>query len=379
MATVRFLHTADWHLGAGFGSLSEDVASVRQQQQRDCIAWLVERAVDPQSRVDVFLMAGDVFDTPDPSPRDIGFFESQLRRLFEAEVQTFIIPGTGGHDAYRSGGVWDRVNLHGACLFRGAAFDGKAVDGFGDLVVWGVACDPARPDANLLASAAELRNSGRSIGLYHGGLAGRYEQEGERGNAFQEEDVQRAPFNYLALGHFHRVASVLDGAKKKAYYPGSPTATGFRSSELGTRHVLEGQLLDDGQVILSRVEVPLAWGTHRAERLDCSRLSLEEINEQLRSWADQNAYMTVALSGIVAKEVMAEARELEQRHRNDFGYLRLSLDFEDLSDAEESEYLRLFRERALEAIEKETDAERKAVLREALILGTEALLRGGAR
>jgi DNA repair exonuclease SbcCD nuclease subunit len=379
MATLRFLHTADWHLGTGFGSLPNDVALHRRNQQYDCIGWLVRRALEPQTAVEMFLIAGDVFDTPNPSATDTGFLEDQLRRLSEGNVQTYVIPGTGGHDAYRPGGLWERLNLHGAHLFRQEAFACETVAGFEDVTVWGIACGPARPDINLLAKAAELNTAARSIGLYHGGLAGRYEQEGERGNAFQVEDVERAPFNYLALGHYHRLTPVIERPKKKAYYPGSPTALGFRDSELGKRYAIEGTLLDDGGVTVSPVEVPSVFGAHCAAILDCTRLSLDEINERLRKWAGSDTYMTMSLRGIVTPDVMAEAREIEQRHRDNFGYLRLSLEFEDLTAADENEYLRLFREHTHKAIEEASDEEQKALLREALMLGTEALLRGGTR
>lgn len=379
MCSVRFIHTGDWHLGAGFGSLPKDVTSERQRQQRRCVEWLIERAVGSNPQVDLLLIAGDVFDTPAPGPAEVGFLESQLRRLSEADVQTFIIPGTGGHDAYRSQGVWDRVDLSGAHLFREAVFREENVEGFEDVKVWGVACDPARPDVNLLSSAAALTMPGRSIGLYHGGLAGRCEQEGERGNAFQAGDVQRAPFDYLALGHYHRLTAVLNGPRKKAYYSGSPTAIGFRDSELGPRHFLQGQLSEDGAVTLSEEQIPSQFGLHRAETLDCTHLSLGEVSRWLAEKADPNTYMTVSLTGIVPPEVMSQAREVEEQHRNSFGYLKVSLAFEDLSAAEENEYLRLFRERAAREIEDEPGDARRAVLEEALLLGTEALLRGAKR
>jgi DNA repair exonuclease SbcCD nuclease subunit len=377
MATLRFMHTADWHLGAGFGAFPEDVASVRRRQQRECIEWLVARAIAPGTRVDVLLIAGDVFDSPKPSPSEVGFFESQLERLTEAGIQVFMIPGTGGHDAYRPSGLWDRMNLHGAHVFREGAFTAKPVAGCDEVTVWGAACDPGRPDQNLLAAAAHLSTSGLSIGLYHGGLAGRYEQEGEKGNAFVQGDVEHAPFSYLALGHYHRLAQVLDTPTRKAFYCGAPTATGFRSSELGGRFGITGELSEKGTVTVSPVE--LSFGIHRAEVLDCTRRSLAEMNEQFRQWADPNVYVTVSLKGVVTPDIMAHARELEQQHRDSYGYLRVSLEFEDLSGAEENEYLRLFRQRASEAVAQETDEERRALLREALVLGTEALLQGGGR
>jgi len=379
MRTLRFLHTADWHLGAGFGSLPEDVASRRCEQQRQCITRLVERAVASDRPVDIFLVAGDVFDTPDPAPSAIGFFEAQLKKLADAQVQVFISAGTAGHDAYRPGGLWDRVELSGAQLFRERVFTSAPVRRFPDVTVWGVACDPAKPGQNLLATAADLPAYAPSIGLYHGGFSGIYKHEGERGNAFEQDDVKRAPFTYLALGHYHRRAAVLDTPTKKAFYPGAPTAISFRDSELGERYALEGELSENGEVTVSEIEIPRQFGVHRKEVLDCTRLSLEEIQEQFRHWAGRNIYMMLSLGGVVTPEIMGKAGELEEHHQDNYGYLEARPEFEDLSGAEENRYLQLFRERVRQEITQETDEESRAVLREALSLGAEALLRGGGR
>ena len=379
MRMLRFLHTADWHLGAGFGSLPTEVASRRSQQHHDCIEWLIQRAVAADSPVDVFLIVGDVFDSPDPSPSDVGFLERQLKKLAEAEVQVFLNPGTTGHDAYRPGGLWDKAELGGAHIFRDAVFTSEPVGKFPNVTVWGVACDPARPDQNLLATAADLPAAAPCIGLYHGGLSGRYEHEGERGNAFEQDDVERAPFTYLALGHYHRRTQVLDTPGKKAFYPGSPTAISFRDSELGERYALDGELSESGEVTLSPLRIPPEFGVHRKESLDCTGLSLEEIQEQFRQWAGPNVFMTATLQGVVPSDTMAGARKLEDTHRDAYGYLKVSPEFEDLSGAEENPYLQLFREHVRQEIAQETDEESKQVLREALRLGTEALLRGGGK
>ena len=379
MARLRFVHTADWHLGAGFGTLPEDVAEVRRRQQRESIGSIVQCAVAPATRADLFLVAGDIFDTPRPDPSAVAFFESQLRCLAEAGVQVFMVPGTSGHDAYRANGIWERTELYGAHLFRDPVFTSKIPVGFDDLAVWGIACDPSRPDENLLATAAGLDASPHSIGLYHGGLSGGFEGETERGNTCSRDDIERAPFRYLALGHYHRLNTVFDAPEKKAFYPGSPTAVSSSFSELGKRYAVAGELSGSGDLAVSPLELLPSFGIHEAKTLDATRLSLSEINEQLREWADPNTFMTVSLIGIVPPEIMAEARQLEQQHRNNYGYLRLSLDFNDLSGAEENEYLRLFREHARKAIEEAEDEGGKALLREGLMLGTEALLHRGRR
>ncbi|HLV17579.1 MAG TPA: exonuclease subunit SbcD, partial [Pseudomonas sp.] len=55
---MRLLHTSDWHLGQHFMGKS------RQAEHQAFCAWLLEQV--RQHRVDVVLIAGDIFDTGAP-------------------------------------------------------------------------------------------------------------------------------------------------------------------------------------------------------------------------------------------------------------------------------------------------------------------------
>ena len=88
---MRILHTADWHLGHTLRDHS------RQREHAHFLQWLVATAIE--RRVDVILIAGDVFDSANPPPaawKQWFEFLGALKRAMPA-VQVVII--AGNHDS----------------------------------------------------------------------------------------------------------------------------------------------------------------------------------------------------------------------------------------------------------------------------------------
>ena len=86
---MRFLHTADWHLGRSFYNISliEDQAHVLNQ--------LIDIA--RETKPDVLLVAGDIYDRAMPPTDAVELLDEVLCRLIlELEVPVFII--AGNHD-----------------------------------------------------------------------------------------------------------------------------------------------------------------------------------------------------------------------------------------------------------------------------------------
>ena len=87
---MRFLHTADWHLGRQFHNVSliEDQAHALDQ--------LV--AVVNDGGIDAVLIAGDVFDRAVPPPEAVNLLGDVLGRIvLGAGVPVFMI--AGNHDS----------------------------------------------------------------------------------------------------------------------------------------------------------------------------------------------------------------------------------------------------------------------------------------
>jgi len=90
---LRIIHTADVHLGARHDDLGEQAAAHRGRQAAAFTA-AVDLAL--AEKVDLFLVAGDLFDSNVQPRRSVEFVAAQLKRLATARIRSVIVPGT--HD-----------------------------------------------------------------------------------------------------------------------------------------------------------------------------------------------------------------------------------------------------------------------------------------
>src|SRR5262245_204583 len=133
---LRIIHTADVHLGARHDDLGEQ-ASTQRERQFAAFKAAVDLALG--ERADLFLIAGDLFDSNVQPRRSVERVAAELARLVQARIRTVIIPGT--HDCY------DRASIYRA--YDLAAMAGTtAGDGFVTVV------DPDRPVVRLDALGA---------------------------------------------------------------------------------------------------------------------------------------------------------------------------------------------------------------------------------
>jgi DNA repair protein SbcD/Mre11 len=86
---MRFLHTADWHIGKPIRSRS------RLDEYAAALDELLRIAKD--GRVDAVLIAGDVFDTPSPPPEAERLVYDFLARLIPERIACVLIAGNHDH------------------------------------------------------------------------------------------------------------------------------------------------------------------------------------------------------------------------------------------------------------------------------------------
>jgi DNA repair protein SbcD/Mre11 len=236
---MRFLHTADWHLGRTFHG--EDLLS----HQTAWAQWLVGLA--REERVDAVLVAGDLYDRALPPVDAVALADELLGRLTEIAPVVVI---AGNHDSPQrlrfGAGLLARAGLH----LRTDPLDCATPVVLGGVAVYGLpylepdlaraalGCE-ARGHAAVLGAAmarvrADLarRPAGtRSVVLAHAFVAGAQPSDSERdlavGGAASVPASTFAGVDYVALGHLHAPQRV--GANGR--YAGSPVAFSF--SEAG--------------------------------------------------------------------------------------------------------------------------------------------------
>ncbi|GAC1348334.1 MAG: hypothetical protein NVSMB27_15810 [Ktedonobacteraceae bacterium] len=91
---VTVVLTADNHLGYNFFGQSARKREEGQQRLRRAFQQATDFAVG--QGVDLFIQAGDLFDTPTPDERDRSFVAARLAQLRQADVRVFVVGGV--HD-----------------------------------------------------------------------------------------------------------------------------------------------------------------------------------------------------------------------------------------------------------------------------------------
>src|SRR5437588_2681290 len=102
--TITVVFTADNHLGYTTFGQQPVKCEERQQRLRHAFQQATDFAVG--QGVDLFIQAGDLFDSTTPSERDRSFVAARLAQLRQAGIRTFALGGVHDtpRDAYSSQG-----------------------------------------------------------------------------------------------------------------------------------------------------------------------------------------------------------------------------------------------------------------------------------
>ncbi len=258
---MRFLHTADWHVGKtlrGRSRMDEHAAALAEVTR-----------VAQAAKVDAVLVAGDVFDSPAPAPEAEKLVYDFLARLLHERIACVVI--AGNHDHPKKLGalssLLEGLRIHVRPEVRPPA-DGGVVglasrDGKEEAKVAVLpfvperrvvdACSVMGPEAGwyetyaqrieqiLAALVADLTPATVNLVLGHllvdGARRGTGERELHLGQAYGVNPQQLpASVQYVGLGHLHRPQEIV--APAKTCYAGSLLELDFGEQEQDKRVVV---------------------------------------------------------------------------------------------------------------------------------------------
>ncbi len=309
MDRFTLIHTADVHLG-----LSGEAFGARAVEHRQLLREAFVRVIDRclEQRVNLLLVAGDLFDSDRPAPKTVEFVRSQLARLGRADppVETVILPGT--HDPLTEGSVyadWLRAGLpRHVHILRDPAGAPVALAEGEALVHGGPGC--------LQLSADD--SAAFNIGAIHASL-----QLGHlvtsREPFLLPHDIAETRMNYLALGHWHRFGDYSTGGVT-ALYSGSPEILAIDQTERG--HAVQVELRRGG---LPRCE-RFVTGRLRREQAEFNLADYDnehQLAEEIRRRADPELLLEAVLVGLADPSFHYDAEQLEQTLAPDFFRLRI--------------------------------------------------------
>ena len=318
---LRVLHTADVHLGARHADLG-DVAAAQRERQFAAFGASVDMAL--AEKVDLFLIAGDLFDSNTQPRRSVERVAGELARLAEARVRTVIIPGT--HDVYDRSSIYrayDLAVLAGTqpadelvtVLTPGRPWIHLAAC---DVVVHGPVFATKRAPHSPLRdlAAVETPPATWKIGLLHAALSipGRTDKDEV---VITTDEIAASGLDYLALGHWHSAQVAKAGGVTYAY-AGAPEPVAVDQDRAGK--VLLVTLDErDGRRNVTIEERTV--GRTVFERMDVDAATIESqpaLVARLRASANPDLVLDVRLIGVRRDDLDLEPAEIEDALRGAF-------------------------------------------------------------
>jgi exonuclease SbcD len=262
---MRFLHTADWHLGRTFHQ-----ASLLEDQER-ILKQLI--ALAREARPDAVVVAGDLYDRALPPADAVGLLGWVLEELvLGLEIPTLLIAGNhdSAHRVHFGSALLSRSGLHIRGRLDADFCPVNLEDAHGPVsfcllpyaeppLVREVLSDDTlhSHDAAMAALTARIRarvTTHRAVLVAHCFATGGEESESERpltiGGAGNVETACFQGFDYTALGHLHRPQSLEAGVR----YSGSLLKYSFSEAE----HRKSVSLVElDGAGEIRMEEIPL--------------------------------------------------------------------------------------------------------------------------
>lgn len=231
---MKFIHFADAHLDSPFRGLSflpQGLFKKIKNAANESLEKIVDLALTEQ--VDLVLIAGDTFDSPQPTPGSQVFFAEQIKRLTAAEIQVVMV--LGNHDYLKAADLLVAkspfFHLLGPGQVEQIVLQTKA--GFA-YEVNGYSYQQNHVPENIMAKM-QPKGERFAFGLLHANL-----ETGQQGVycPFTQADLTHLNYDYFALGHIHhrRVIS----KKPLAAYPGN--IQGRQVNELGAKGCLLGEV-----------------------------------------------------------------------------------------------------------------------------------------
>ena len=322
---LRLLHTADVHLGARHADLG-DRASTQRERQFAAFVATIDLAL--AEKVDLVLIAGDLFDSNVQPRRSVERAAAQLKRLVDARIRIVIAPGT--HD------VFDRASIYRA--YDLAAFAGAVGS---DLVT---VLDPEHPDVHLRSldvvvhgrcfptkraphsplldfDAAKDDRATWHVGLLHAALAIEGKTDGDD-VVITAGEIEASHLDYLALGHWHSMTKGKAGRTIYAY-SGAPEPVALDQDRAGNVLLVTLDSADGKKHV--QVEERRV-GKTRFERiqLDAAAVGSQPgLVKQLAERADPDLMLDVELIGVRPDELDVHVDEIESELADRFLKLRV--------------------------------------------------------
>lgn len=339
---VRFIHTADNHLGSpfkGLGKKDSQMAKQAKEASYRAFEGIIDKAIE--EKVDFLIVAGDLYDTEFQHIQERVFVIKQFERLRQVQIPVFLVQGN--HDFWQESALHmsfpDNTYVFGTSVetiyLTTRSNEKVALTGFSY---------PRRWVRERMVNDFPHRQShvDVQIGIYHGFLDGS-DKETAAYAPFSIREMQAKQYDYWALGHIHQRQVLSDDPL--IVYPGN--SQGFKRKELGVK----------GAYLVNLDPTKTATNHHQLEFFETSPII----------WLEEE----VNLKGLVTFQDLALAisTQISHMHLNEERLFLLSLVLTDYDDLSQEVFHLIRQEESLTALQELIDPDKQLVYFYQLKLG----------
>ncbi len=360
MTLIRFVHTADLHLGLKFKNVSfnKEIAMERRRELWSTFKNIVEYA---RENADFLFIAGDLYEENYFTMADI----NRVKEIFKGSPDLNIIISAGNHDFRGNKSLYNRIEWPNNVTIFENKIDKKEFKEF-EAVIYGYSWDRALiNDNNILDDLRDdLDLNKNNILILHGDVA-----KSSDYLPISISDLESLQMDYIGLGHIHKP----DIIRKNIAYSGCPEPLDF--GESGERGIIEGLIKEKKTQIkftpfskrrFLEMEVVLNESMTYDGILD----AINAIGLENR----ENDFYRINLEGLIAKDI--KVRDIEEDLKEGFYYLEIidntsleyDLDLLEITNKDNiiSQFIKEMKEKGLD----------NPINKRALNIGLEELLKG---
>ncbi len=340
--SFRIVATSDCHLGRYYARMPVRILAKRRRYLRQALGRVIDHAIT--SKADLFILAGDVFDSPSPMNTDRIYLARKLQELKNAGIPTIAIGGN--HDTPRSmteqGGYLPLslyAELQALTFFdllepedhtiRPILFSNKglsiAVGGFTPSVNLG-------PEHNLL-DGVEFDDQGADVCvlIVHGPLEGMIYSGANSPVIHRKAIEQLRGVEVIIAGDIHQRATLSIGGKN-IVLPGATewfdygecgiTRPGFAEIEINSNTDINVKHLDLTPQPRSHLAISASELEHADHREDPTGYILSRLPE-----TDPERLVRLSVEGTVSRDIYLRLNQatIEEVARHQFFFFEMDL------------------------------------------------------
>lgn len=313
---VKFLHTADWHLGLKYKQLGDKAQKARIIRLKTAQKILT---IARDNDVDFILIAGDLLDSNQVDPNLVG----EVSQLFQqvSPIQVYLLPGNHDpltRDSLFHDPVWESVD--NLTIFQE---NEPVVTGNCTLYPCPVTQKQSRDDPTEWINTPKESNQ-VTIGVAHGNLQVSFIEDANF--PIPPDRTRLSGLDYLALGEWHSLFQHPDkNGINRTVYPGTPETTKFGEDQSG--HCLLVEIDAPGSTPHIN---PVQVGAVNWEKREVEVTGLTDaryLEAELKSIPEpENHVIYLQLRGVTDQETISYLSQLEDHYHDYFLKLQVSRD-----------------------------------------------------